>query len=599
MSESIAGMKRTHYCAEVDDSLVGQVITVNGWVQRRRDHGKLIFIDLRDRSGLIQVVFDAEETGEIFHKAEQVRSEYVLAVRGKLVHRTPEAVNPNLPTGRFEIRAQEIRILNPAKTPPFYIQDDLDVDETLRLKYRYLDLRRPEMQRNLMLRHRVTKAVRDFFDAHGFLEIETPMLTRSTPEGARDYLVPSRVNPGKFYALPQSPQLFKQLCMVAGLDRYVQIVRCFRDEDLRADRQPEFTQIDVEMSFVEREDVLTIMEAMVSHVFEKALGVSVATPFPRITYAEAMEKYGSDKPDLRFGMTLVDISDIAAQCGFGVFRSAVEAGGKVKGINAKGCGGYSRKQIDELTGIAKTYGAKGLAYIAVGDGGEVKSSFTKFLTEEQVKEILTRLEAEPGDLLLFVADQPGVVAAALGALRLEMGNRLGLRDPKKFCPAWVVEFPLLEWDEEEQRFVAVHHPFTSPLPEDLDKVFKENLTREELASIRANAYDLVLNGVELGGGSIRIHQRPLQNRMFELLGFSQEEAQAKFGFLLEAFEYGAPPHGGIAFGLDRFVMLLAGRSSIRDVIAFPKTARATDLMVDAPNEVDEKQLKELHIKVDL
>jgi len=599
MSESIAGMKRTHYCAEVDDSLVGQVITVNGWVQRRRDHGKLIFIDLRDRSGLIQVVFDAEETGEIFHKAEQVRSEYVLAVRGKLVHRAPEAVNPNLPTGRFEIRAQEMRILNPAKTPPFYIQDDLDVDETLRLKYRYLDLRRPEMQRNLMLRHRVTKAVRDFFDAHGFLEIETPMLTRSTPEGARDYLVPSRVNPGKFYALPQSPQLFKQLCMVAGLDRYVQIVRCFRDEDLRADRQPEFTQIDVEMSFVEREDVLTIMEAMVSHVFEKALGVSVATPFPRITYAEAMEKYGSDKPDLRFGMTLVDISDIAAQCGFGVFRSAVEAGGKVKGINAKGCGGYSRKQIDELTGIAKTYGAKGLAYIAVGDGGEVKSSFTKFLTEEQVKEILTRLEAEPGDLLLFVADQPGVVAAALGALRLEMGNRLGLRDPKKFCPAWVVEFPLLEWDEEEQRFVAVHHPFTSPLPEDLDKVFKENLTREELASIRANAYDLVLNGVELGGGSIRIHQRPLQNRMFELLGFSQEEAQAKFGFLLEAFEYGAPPHGGIAFGLDRFVMLLAGRSSIRDVIAFPKTARATDLMVDAPNEVDEKQLKELHIKVDL
>ncbi|WP_273380009.1 aspartate--tRNA ligase, partial [Symbiobacterium thermophilum] len=414
MSESIQGMKRTVYCGEVTDALVGQEVTVNGWVQRRRDHGSLIFVDLRDRTGLVQVVFDVEECGaDLFRKAEQVRSEYVLAVRGRLVHRAPEAVNPNIPTGRFEIRALDLRILSPAKTPPFYIQDDLDVDETVRLKYRYLDLRRPEMQRNLILRHRVTKAVRDFFDEHGFLEIETPMLTKSTPEGARDYLVPSRVNPGKFYALPQSPQIFKQLCMVSGLERYVQIVRCFRDEDLRADRQPEFTQIDVEMSFVEREDVLAITEQMVARVFREALGIEIATPFRRLTYAEAMARYGSDKPDLRFGMELVDISDIAAGCGFGVFKGAVGAGGQVKGINAKGCGGYSRKQIDELTEFVKTYKAKGLAYIALGEGGEVRSSFTKFLTEAETAEIVRRLEGEPGDLLLFVADQPDVVAAAL------------------------------------------------------------------------------------------------------------------------------------------------------------------------------------------
>lgn len=597
MSESIHGMKRTVFCGEVAEHLVGQEVIVNGWVQRRRDHGGLIFVDLRDRTGIVQVVFDAEECGgEIFDKAEQVRSEYVLAVRGLLTLRAPDAVNPNIPTGRFEIRARDLRILNPAKTPPFYIQDDIDVDETVRLKYRYLDLRRPEMQRNLILRHRVTKAVRDFFDENGFVEIETPMLTKSTPEGARDYLVPSRVNPGKFYALPQSPQIFKQLCMVSGLERYVQIVRCFRDEDLRADRQPEFTQIDVEMSFVERDDVLSMMEQMVARVFRDALGVEVPTPFKRLTYAEAMARYGSDKPDLRFGMELVDVSDVAAGCGFGVFKGAVEAGGQVKGINAKGCGGYSRKQIDELTGFVKTFKAKGLAYIALGEDGEVRSSFTKFLTEAETQEIIRRLEGEPGDLLLFVADQPAVVAAALGALRIEMGSRLGLRKPGEFNLLWVVDFPLLEWDEEENRFVAVHHPFTSPHPEDLDKVFKEGATREELAAIRANAYDLVLNGVELGGGSIRIHQRPLQNRMFELLGFTPEEALAKFGFLLDAFEYGAPPHGGIAFGLDRFVMLLAGRQSIRDVIAFPKTAKATCLMTDAPSDVSEKQLRELHIR---
>ncbi|MBP2018274.1 aspartyl-tRNA synthetase [Symbiobacterium terraclitae] len=597
MSESIHGMKRTVFCGEVAESLVGQEVIVNGWVQRRRDHGSLIFVDLRDRTGVVQVVFDEEECGaEVFAKVEQVRSEYVLAVRGRLTHRAPEAVNPNIPTGRFEIRAHDLRILNPAKTPPFYIQDDVDVDETVRLKYRYLDLRRPEMQRNLILRHRVTKAVRDFYDENGFLEIETPMLTKSTPEGARDYLVPSRVNPGKFYALPQSPQIFKQLCMVSGLERYVQIVRCFRDEDLRADRQPEFTQIDVEMSFVEREDVLGMTERMVARVFREALGIEVPTPFKRLTYAEAMARYGSDKPDLRFGMELVDLSDLAAGCGFSVFRSAVEAGGQVKGINAKGCGGYSRKEIDELGNFVKTYKAKGLAYIIVGENGEVRSSFTKFLTEAETAEIIRRLEGEPGDLLLFVADQPAVVAAALGALRVEMGGRLGLRKPGEFNLLWVVDFPLLEWDEEENRFVAVHHPFTSPHPEDLEKVFKEGATREELAAIRANAYDLVLNGVELGGGSIRIHQRHLQNRMFELLGFTPEEAQMKFGFLLDAFEYGAPPHGGIAFGLDRFVMLLAGRQSIRDVIAFPKTAKATDLMTDAPSEVSEKQLRELSIR---
>ncbi|MGE5674107.1 MAG: aspartate--tRNA ligase, partial [Mycobacterium leprae] len=500
------------------------------------------------------------------------------------------------PTGRFENRATELRILNTAKTPPFYIQDDVDADELVRLKYRYMDLRRPEMQKNLILRHRVAKITRDFFDEHGFLEIETPMLTRSTPEGARDYLVPSRVNPGKFYALPQSPQLFKQLSMVSGLDRYFQIVRCFRDEDLRADRQPEFTQIDVEMSFVERDDVLSLMEQLVPRIFKESLGVTVQTPFRRMTWQDAMDNYGSDKPDLRFGMAFVNIGDLAEGSGFSVFKNAIEAGGQVKGIRVPGCGGYSRKQIDELTELAKTYKAKGLAYIALSESGEVKSSFTKFLSEEEQKALLARMEAQPGDLLLFVADQPMVLAAALGAIRLEMGSRLGLRDPKVFNLLWVLDFPLLEWDEEESRFVAVHHPFTSPHPEDLAKIYNADATREELAGLRANAYDLVLNGIELGGGSIRIHQRPLQNRMFELLGFSAEEAQARFGFLLDAFEYGAPPHGGIAFGLDRFVMLLAGRQSIRDVIAFPKTAKATDLMTEAPGEVAEKQLKELHIR---
>ncbi|MGI6065428.1 MAG: aspartate--tRNA ligase [Bacillota bacterium] len=592
MSESMVGMKRTHYCGRLTIANAGETVTLMGWVQRRRDHGGLIFVDLRDRSGVIQVVFSPEVSGEFFSKAEAVRNEYVLAVTGKVGPRPEGTVNPNLATGALEVYATELRVLNAAKTPPFYIEDEIDVDETLRLKYRYLDLRRPEMQKALIMRHKTTMAIRRFMDEKGFLEIETPMLTISSPEGARDYLVPSRVHPGEFFALPQSPQLFKQILMVAGMEKYFQIVRCFRDEDLRADRQPEFTQLDIEMSFVEREDIQSLMEEMIAFVFDRVLGKTVPIPFPRLSYAEAMDRYGSDKPDLRFDLPLVNVSDIAEASEFKVFAGAVKNGGQVKGVNASGCGRYSRKELDDLTNYVGIFGAKGLAWMIVTDEG-VKSPIAKFFKDGQIAELLDRMEAKPGDLLLFVADKPGVVADSLGHLREEIARREGLIDAEALKFAWVVDFPLFEYDEDEKRWVAMHHPFTSPKDEDLE------LLEKDPGKVRAKAYDMVLNGVELGGGSIRIHRRPVQEQMFKLLGLSPEEAKEKFGYLLEAFEYGTPPHGGIAFGIDRMVMLMAGRESIRDVIAFPKTQSATDMMVQAPGSVTAKQLKELHIKLDV
>ncbi|NLL04448.1 MAG: aspartate--tRNA ligase [Clostridiaceae bacterium] len=591
MGESIFGMKRTHRCAELNASNVGQQVTVMGWTHKRRNLGGLIFVDLRDRSGIVQVVFNSELSAEIFEKAESIRTEYVLAVVGEVANRAPEALNPKMATGEIEIIVKELRILSDAETTPFYIEEDSDVNETLRLKYRYLDLRRPDMQRNLILRHKVAKIARDYYDQNGFLEIETPMLTKSTPEGARDYLVPSRVHPGKFFALPQSPQLFKQLLMVSGYDRYMQIVKCFRDEDLRADRQPEFTQIDLEMSFVNVEDVLEINEGFIKKAFDEVLGIKLQTPFLRMTYQEAMDRFGSDKPDIRFGLELINMSDIVETCGFKVFSGAVQDGGSVRAINAKGCGkAFSRREIDALVEVVKTYGAKGMAWISVEEN-EIKSSFAKFLSEEEVKAILDRAKAEPGDLICFVADKNEVVYEALGQLRLEVAKKTNIIDESEFKFLWITEFPLLEYDDEEKRYVAKHHPFTSPMDEDMQYLDTDP------GKVRAKAYDIVLNGNEIGGGSIRIHDQTLQSKMFKLLGFTEEQAWDRFGFLLEAFKYGTPPHGGLAFGLDRLVMIMAGRSSIRDVIAFPKVQNASDLMSNAPDIVDDKQINELHIEL--
>ncbi|CAI8972793.1 aspartate--tRNA ligase [Brevibacillus sp. BC25] len=579
---------RTVHGGEVTTAHVGQEVVLNGWVQKRRDLGGVIFIDFRDRTGIVQIVFNPEYNKEAWEAADKVRSEYVLVVKGKVVNRAPEAINPKLKTGEVEVHISEIEILNDAKTPPFLIEDEIDVDEQVRLKYRYLDLRRPEMQRSLILRSKAAKAFRDYLDENNFVEVETPILQKSTPEGARDYLVPSRVHPGEFYALPQSPQLFKQLLMVSGLERYYQIARCFRDEDLRADRQPEFTQVDIETSFLSMEEILPMMEKMVAHVFKQTVGVDVPTPFPRLTYADAMARYGSDKPDVRFGMELTDVSDLVATSDFKVFAAAVAGGGQVKAINAKGCGHYSRKEADDLGKFASRYGAKGLAWIGFKDG-EVKGPIAKFFKEEELNEMKARLAVEEGDLLLFVADKPKVVADALGALRSKLGAELGLIDQSQFAFLWVVDFPLVEWDEDAKRYVALHHPFTRPKDEDL------HLFDTDPGQMRAQAYDMVLNGYELGGGSMRIFKRDVQEKMFTTLGFTLEEARKQFGFLMDAFEYGTPPHGGIALGLDRLIMLLAGRTNLREVIAFPKTASASDLMVNAPDVVDEKQLKELSI----
>ena len=564
MGEQLNGLKRTHMCGELTVEDVGKSVVVMGWVQRRRDHGGLVFIDLRDRTGIVQVVFSSNTSSEAFEKVQSVRSEYVLAIEGKVVKRTPENINPKIATGEIEIYADSLKILSKSETPPFPIEDKSNVSEAIRLKYRYLDLRRPSMQKNLMTRFKITQVVRDFLNRNGFIEVETPLLIKSTPEGARDYLVPSRIYPGKFYALPQSPQLLKQLLMISGFDRYYQIAKCLRDEDLRADRQPEFTQIDIEMSFVEEEDVLEINEKMIAELFKETLNIEVPLPFKRLTYQEALERYGTDKPDLRFGMELRDLSDIVSQSEFNVFKNALKNNGSVRGINAKSAASMPRRQLDELVEFVKTYGAKGLLWIQVFED-EIKSPASKFLKEEEVRGIVRRLDAKAGDLILIVADKDEIVFDALAHLRLAFGKRLNLIDESKYEFLWVVDFPLLEYDEKEKRYVARHHPFTAPKDEDIDLLEKEPL------KVRAKAYDMVLNGVEIGGGSIRIHSSDLQKRMFKVLGFSEEKAWERFGFLMEAFKYGAPPHGGIAYGLDRLAMIMTGSDTIRDVIAFPKT----------------------------
>lgn len=587
--ETLEGLKRTHHCGQLRDSEVGQSVVLCGWVSRRRDHGGLIFVDLRDRSGYVQVVYDEAQLGESFHKAETLRNEFVIAVVGTVRSRSADTINPKMETGTIEVVCTELRILNKAKTPPFYIQDDIDVDEMLRLKYRYLDLRRPEMQKNLILRHRVTKLMRDYFDRHGFLEIETPMLCKSTPEGARDFLVPSRLNPCKWYALPQSPQIFKQILMVAGMERYFQIVRCFRDEDLRADRQPEFTQLDVEMSFIDQETILNIMEDLVTELFDKACNDRPQQPFLRMTWDDAMERYGSDKPDLRFGMELQNISEFLKGSDYKVFTSVTENGGQVKCIKVDDYADIPRRELDGLVDYVKQYGGKGMAWIQYTSEG-IKSPFKKFYSEETFEAIKQATGAKTGDLLLIVGDKPLVVAQALGALRLEMGRRRGLIDPDKRCFLWVVDFPMFEYSEEDKRWKAMHHPFTAPRAEDVPYL------KSDPGRVKANAYDMVLNGVEIGGGSLRIYNSDLQEKVFEAIGLTPEEARTKFGFMMDAFEYGTPPHGGIAFGLDRLIMLMAKRNSIRDVIAFPKTQSASDVMSQAPSEVEEKQLDELYVR---
>lgn len=591
MAESMQGLKRTHRCGELSAAQIGEKVTVMGWVQKNRNKGGLVFVDVRDRSGIIQVVCEEGSTDKgILEKAASLRSEYVVAVVGKVAKRSG-AVNENLSTGEIEVLPEELRILSESETPPFPIEEHSKTKEELRLKYRYLDLRRPDLQRNLMLRSKVATMVRQFLSQEGFLEIETPMLGKSTPEGARDYLVPSRIHPGSFYGLPQSPQLYKQLLMCSGYDRYFQIAKCFRDEDLRADRQPEFTQIDMELSFVDVDDVIDVNERMLAKIFKDVLDVEVPLPIPRMTWQEAMDRFGSDKPDIRFGMELCDVTDVVKGCGFGVFTGAIENGGSVRGINAKGQGNMPRKKIDKLTSFVKDYGAKGLAYAAIQEDGTVKSSFAKFMSEEEMNRLVQAMEGQPGDLLLFAADKNKVVWDSLGALRLELAKQMELLNKNEYKFIWITEFPLLEWNEEQNRYTAMHHPFTMPMEEDIA------LIDSEPGKVRAKAYDIVLNGNEIGGGSVRIFQDDIQEKMFEALGFTKEQAHSQFGFLLDAFKYGVPPHAGLAYGLDRLVMLMAKEDSIRDVIAFPKVKDASCLMTEAPGVVDEKQLEELGLAI--